>query len=208
MKYDFSPIRNIIFDLGGVLLDIHYLKTIEAFSQLGLKNPEEAFSKSQQAEIFQSFECGQVSEEAFLGYLKSEMPKASKDDLIAGWNALLGGFPAARLDFITSIHEKYNCYVLSNTNIIHQRAFEEIIERAVGWDNFSSVFKEIYYSHDMGLRKPDGAIFQKVMEEQGLKPEETCFIDDSPQHVGAAAKKGILAIHLKDDEEIWDVIPS
>lgn len=208
MKSDFSHIRNIIFDLGGVLLDIDYLRTIRAFSELGLANPEEAFSKANQAEIFRLFECGQVSESVFLSHLQSEMPEAKNEGLITGWNAMLGGFPKQRLDFIESINSKYNCYVLSNTNIIHQREFERIIEGVVGWENFASAFKKIYYSHEMGLRKPDISIFLKVLEEQGLNPKETCFIDDSPQHVRAAVQAGILGVHLKDDEEIWDVIPT
>jgi putative hydrolase of the HAD superfamily len=194
--------------LGGVLLDIHYLKTIEAFGELGLNSPEQAFSKASQAEIFQSFERGQVSEKEFLSYLQSEMPSAKNEALIAGWNAMLGGFPKSRLDFIESINSNYNCFVLSNTNSIHQKAFEKIVDQAVGWENFTSAFKKIYYSHGMNLRKPNVAIFQKVLEEQKLNPKETCFIDDSPQHVEAANQVGILGIHLKDDEEIWDIIPS
>lgn len=206
MKQDFKDIQHIIFDLGGVLLNIDYQATVEAFQALGLVNPLEAFTKEQQASLFQDFEKGSIDSDTFISQLQNVMPKASKNDIVDAWNAMLGEFPKARFAFLEQVSKKYDCYVLSNTNIIHLRAFETIIDNSVGWSAFSNLFTKVYYSHELGMRKPDAEIFIEILNRHNLNPENTCFIDDSPQHVAAAAHIGIRAIHLQEGQEIWDVI--
>ncbi len=206
MKTNFKNIKHIIFDLGGVLLNIDYSKTVEAFRALGLENPLEAFTKEQQAELFQKFEKGKIDESTFIVTLQKEMPNANAQQLIDAWNAMLGDFPIDRFVFLAEISKKYDCYVLSNTNIIHQRAFEDIIDHKVGWKSFAELFTYVYYSHELGMRKPDAEIFEEVLRRHNLKGSETCFIDDSPQHVATAKKLGIHAVHLGEGEEIWDVL--
>jgi len=192
-----SQIKNILFDLGGVLLDIDYLKTVEAFKELGLKNPEKAFTKEVQAELFQQFERGRISEIEFLETLNSHMPNASKTQIVSAWNALLGDFPKRRYEFLKELTKTHNLAVLSNTNIIHERAFVAIIDKSVGWKNFSDLFVGLGYSHVLGERKPDAKIFTLLINNVGFNAEETLFIDDTPEHVEGARKAGFNAIHLK-----------
>jgi len=201
-----DKIKNIIFDLGGVLLNIDYQKTVNAFKALGMPNPEQAFTKEIQAEFFQQFEKGFISEHVFVSEIKKQLKNASSQDIIDAWCALLGDFPIKRFDLLNSLSRKYRIFLLSNTNIIHLKAFREIIEGAVGWDAFTGVFEGIGYSHELNMRKPNADIFMKMMETYKLKASETCFIDDTPEHVAAASSLGIKAMHLKDGKEIWDLL--
>lgn len=191
-----SQIKNILFDLGGVLLDIDYLKTVEAFRKLGLENPEKAFTKEIQAELFQKFERGKMNEDEFLGILNEHMPKANASEITNAWNALLGELPEERYHFVRSLKDKYMLGVLSNTNSIHEKEFVKIIDHAVGWRNFENLFQGLGYSHALGERKPNPEVFSMCLDNLGFKPNETLFIDDTPEHVEGAKKAGLRAIHL------------
>jgi len=206
MEKDQQKIKNIIFDLGGVLLNIDYLKTVDAFAKLGMENPEQAFSKEIQAEYFQKFEKGLISESVFVSEIQKQFENVSSREVVNAWNALLGDFPVKRFEYLQSLKPKYRLFLLSNTNIIHLNAFRKIIDSSVGWSEFSALFDGIGYSHEMKMRKPDAEIFNEIMNMYDLKPGETCFIDDTEMHVKSARTTGIVAFHLKDTEEIWDVL--
>lgn len=206
MEKESKTIKNIIFDLGGVLLNIDYLKTVEAFGKLGMTSPEQAFSKEIQADLFQRFEKGLISENVFVSEINKVLSSASPQDIINAWCALLGDFPIERYTYLHELSKKYRLFLLSNTNITHLKAFEKIIDEAVGWNNFTSLFEGIGYSHELKMRKPDGEIFMKMMEKYNLNPAETCFIDDTDVHVATANSLGIKAYHLSEGKEIWDVL--
>lgn len=197
-----SQIKNILFDLGGVLLNIDYLKTVNAFRKLGLDNPERAFTKEIQAEIFQRFECGQLSDYEFISALKQNIPGASELDITKAWNALLGDFPSYRYEMLTQLKDRYRLGVLSNTNSIHERAFMKIIDNSVGWKNFKELFVGIGYSHILGERKPNAEAFIKCMKNLDFNPKHTLFIDDTEEHVLGARKAGLNAIHLTTGEVV------
>lgn len=191
---------NIIFDLGGVLLNIEYDKTVKAFKALGLAEPEKAFTKTVQAGVFQNFEKGLLSPADFIDALSKHMPGASPEQITDAWNALLGDFPTERYSFLKTLSKDFNLFVLSNTNAIHEKAFVNIIESAVGWANFESLFQGIAYSHELGMRKPEPEIFEEILKRFGLDKSETVFIDDTLMHVEAANKTGIKAFHLDGEE--------
>ncbi|MCA1764029.1 MAG: HAD family hydrolase [Cryomorphaceae bacterium] len=192
-------IRNIIFDLGGVLLNIEYDRTVDAFKKLGLKEPEKAFTKEVQAGIFQKFEKGQISSREFVNVLSKHMLGASQAQIVDAWNALLGDFPIERYHFLSQLAEKYQLFVLSNTNAIHETAFQKIIEKSVGWEKFKSLFAGIAYSHNLGERKPNPEIFLKVLSINEISADETIFIDDTKEHVESASKLGIKSLHLENE---------
>ena len=201
-----DKIKNIIFDLGGVLLNIDYQKTVNAFKALGMPNPEQAFTKEIQAEFFQQFEKGLISEEVFIAEIKKQLKNVSSHDIVEAWCALLEDFPRERFEFLNSLSGKYRIFLLSNTNIIHLKAFQEIIESAVGWDAFISIFEGMGYSHELNMRKPNADIFKKMMIMYNLDPSETCFIDDTTEHVATAKSLGINAMHLPDKTDIRDLL--
>lgn len=206
MKKEREKIENIIFDLGGVLLNIDYVKTVDAFKSLGMSDPEQAFTKEVQSDFFQQFEKGLISETVFISEINKEFKDATPQQIVDAWCALLGDFPIERFEFLKTLSKKYRLFLLSNTNIIHLKAFQKIIDESVGWINFTSLFEGIGYSHELNMRKPDTEIFLKMMNKYSLNPNKTCFIDDTDVHVATANSLGITAFHLTDDKEIWDVL--
>lgn len=195
-------IKNIILDLGGVLLNIDYYKTIEAFKELGIPNFEELFTQAKQEHLFDKYESGLIDSEGFIEGLKKKLPETiSEEEIKSAWNAMLLNFPQERLDFLMELRKSYNTALLSNTNPIHLEAFHKIIQQNNGIDTLENHFDTIYFSSDMGMRKPNPEIFLQVCKEQGFKPSETLFIDDTEQHVEGAKKAGLNAAHMNTEKQ-------
>lgn len=191
-------IKNIVLDLGGVLLNIDYYKTIEAFKQLGIPNFEELFTQAKQEHLFDKYESGLINSDDFIEGLKKKLPSTiSEEEIKSAWNAMLLDFPDERLKFLLELKQNYNTVLLSNTNPIHLEAFLKIIHKNNGIDSLENHFDKVYFSSDMGMRKPNPEIFLEVCKDQGFKPSETLFIDDTEQHVEGAKKAGLMAAHLE-----------
>ncbi|MGB6036407.1 MAG: HAD family phosphatase [Cryomorphaceae bacterium] len=199
-------IKNVIFDLGVVLLDVNYQDTIEAFSSLGLKSPEEAFSKQKQDKFFRRYERGQISEKEFFSGLSARTGEVDIDKLRNAWCAMLGELPQEKFDFIRKLSQGYRLFILSNTNYTHQVWFENKIHEQYGWKSFSNAFEFIGYSHQINQRKPDEAAFKYLLDKFDLNPRETLFIDDILEHVEGARKLGVLAIHYEEGENLIEII--
>lgn len=199
-------IKNVIFDLGVVLLEVNYQDTIEAFSSLGLESPEEAFSKQKQDDFFRRYERGQISESDFLIGLSARIGGAEKEKLKDAWCAMLGELPKEKYDFIRELSGEYRLFILSNTNYTHQVWFERKIQEQYGWKSFSDCFEFIGYSHQINQRKPDEAAFKYLLEEFDLNPVETLFIDDTLEHVEGARKLGVLAVHYEEGENLREIV--
>lgn len=192
-------IQNIIFDLGGVIINIDYQLTINAFKQLGISNFDEVFSKAKQEKLFDDLEKGNVSPDHFVYRLLSKMPEnTTEQQVIDAWNAMLLNVPQERLSLLKKLNMKYNTSLLSNTNEIHLEAFHKKIKQENGISILAPFFDNVYFSCEMGMRKPDEEIFREVCDQENYKPEETLFIDDSIQHIEGARKVGLHAYHLKD----------
>lgn len=188
-------IKNIIFDLGGVIYDVNYQHTIDAFTDLGALNAKSLYSQAEQTKLFDQYETGVLSTDDFIKGLKRELPSGVTDEEIKlAWNAMLKGLPEHRLDFLEEIAEDYNIYLLSNINEMHLNQVNEEMDK-FDYGDLRSYFDGVYYSFEIGLRKPTSEIFEKVLNDEGLDPEETLFIDDSAQHVKGAKKVGLNAFH-------------
>jgi len=193
-------IRHIIFDLGGVILNIDYRLTQQAFEQLGLKNGGEFYSKQRQHKIFDLLETGKIGEEEFLATVQNVLPgRLQYGEITEAWNAMILDFPLRRLQILQQLQLHYDLFLLSNTNVIHERAYNRVLQLTCGYPSLSVFFDKIYLSHRVGLRKPDVRIFKLVMDENRLKPEQTLFIDDSIQHIESAKSLGIQTIHMLDE---------
>ena len=199
-------IKAIIFDLGAVILNINYQNTIDTFSKLGVKKASTFYSKKKQANLFNQIETGHITAGKFLAELQKETSNASIDQVSEAWNAMLLDLPENRLALIQSLKKKYSIYLLSNTNTVHIDAFKKKIGR-VKWIEFCNLFDRIYLSHEIGLRKPNAAIFEYILKEQNLQAHEVFFIDDSAGHIESANKLGIKTHHLKNGEEIATLFP-
>lgn len=196
-------IKNIIFDLGGVILNIDYNRTVLAFEQLGVAQFQNLFSKKQQNDFFDKWETGKISSSEFVQSIKSEYNlKCSDADIINAWNSMIIDFPLRRLQILQQLQLHYNIYLLSNTNAIHEEAFNKLLLATCGLSHIGLLFDKIYLSHRIGLRKPDTSVFEYVINDNQFILEETLFIDDSIQHIDSANRVGLRTIHIQDDMSI------
>ncbi len=192
-------IKNIILDLGGVLINLDYGKLNKSLSSLGLSN---AFSKAKQIELFDKLEEGKISDENFLREF-NELAKANHNHqtIINAWNSILLDFPQERLHLLRLLAEKYRMFLFSNTNSIHINEVYNILKRDCGVNDLNQYFERIYLSNELGLRKPKSEGFKFILEDNQLNANETLFIDDSPQHVEGAKKVGLNAKWLDLEKE-------
>lgn len=198
-----NGIKNIIFDLGGVLLDIDYNKTISAFKDLGIENFEEMFSQLHSNALFEKLETGHISEEYFYKTIKKVIPgPVSNEILDKAWNAMILGFPKEKLEFLTGISDRYKIFLLSNTNSIHLKYFRKIFTKDTGKLTLDSYFSKTWYSHLIGLRKPYKEIYEFVLHDAHLIAEETLFIDDTAANIDTALQSGLKTHLLLPQESI------
>jgi len=191
-------IKNIIFDLGAVLFTIDYTLTIKSFEDLGISDVSSFFSKKMQDPIFDHYEIGAVTTKQFSEKLREHLPAStSNKDIVNAWNAMLLSFPLSSIKLLQGLSPNYRLFLLSNTNALHFTSFHDIIFKQHGIYGLESFFEKVYYSHLIGMRKPDKKIFEFVLEENNLIPSETLFIDDLPQHVKGARETGIDGVLLK-----------
>ena len=203
-----TEIKSIIFDLGGVILNLDYSKTVDEFKKIGVLNFKEFYSQKKQALLFDDFEKGKIKPEAFISSFKeSENLKIKEIDFINAWNAMLLEIPIEKLQFIDGLKKDYKIILLSNTNEIHIKKFEDDLKKNNMLEQFYKCFDKIYYSSRMGKRKPEENCFNQVLEENRLIAENTLFIDDSVQHIEGAKKAGIKTFHLEKNKSILDLVP-
>jgi FMN phosphatase YigB (HAD superfamily) len=199
MKLHLQPmIKNVIFDLGGVLLNIDYNLTVEAFKELGVPFFEEVFSKFRQDRVSDDFEKGLISEVEFRTHIRDVAGINYDDESIdRAWNAMLLDFPPSRIEMLKKLKsDGFNLFLLSNTNIIHYNVYTRSFKAETGVE-FDSLFTHAYYSHQIGLRKPEKEIFDKVLSDAELQPDETLYIEDSQQHTDVARTLGIQCLLMQ-----------
>ena len=180
------------------MINIDYILTEQAFIDAGIKNFQRLFNQLQQSTLFDQFEMGMIPREEFIGSLqKASSTPITASQIMSAWNAMLLDFPVRRLQILQQLALYYDLFLLSNTNEIHEEAFNGILMRSHGIPNIGVFFDKVYYSHRLGLRKPMKEIFARVLEDSGLEPAHTLFIDDSPQHIEGAKLLGIQTIYLE-----------
>ncbi len=198
----FQP-KAIIFDLGGVIINLDYHATAKAFKNLGIKNFDEVYSKQKQESLFDDFEKGITKPADFRAVIRKHLPNQVSDEQIdEAWNAMLLDIPKYRVEWLSKMSSKYRIFLLSNTNEIHIKAFTKILMDTYSENIFEKTFEKIYYSSRMKMRKPDEEIFECVLKENNLIATETLFIDDSEQHIKGAEKVGLNVYHLKTNQDI------
>lgn len=196
----------IIFDLGGVLLNLDYDLTEKAFISLGMTNFGESYSQLQQVQLFDRYETGQISSFHFVNRLLDLLPPGTTaNQVVHAWDAMILDFPLERLRQLEALSQKYRLFLLSNTNDLHIDAVRRSLEKAVGHRNLEQYFEKTYFSSAVGMRKPDAKIFEFVCSDNKLEPAKIVFIDDSPQHVEGAKSAGIEAFLLEKNQEVFEL---
>lgn len=191
-------IDTIIFDFGDIFINLDKEATPAALKKLGLKE----WNSSLDA-MNLDFEKGKISEMEFILGLQNYIPNASILEIREAWNAILLDFPLYRLEFLQMLSQKYRLFLLSNTDSIHIDRFQHKTGITF-YRDFYKCFEKVYFSYELGMRKPDSAIFEFVIKEHNLSPKNTLFIDDNPENIESAQNLGLQTWHLQKGEE--DVI--
>lgn len=189
----------LLFDLGGVLININYQATIDAFEKLGIENFKDMYSQANQSGLFDDYETGKISSFAFVNGILDVLPQGcTANQVVHAWNAMLLDWPKERLAFLQNLAKTHDLYVLSNTNDLHMEQARRNLAKSTDLQ-LEDYFTKVFLSQELGDRKPNVSIFQKVADQIGVKPEEIFFVDDSIQHVESALSLGMEAVHLTQD---------
>ncbi len=198
--------KNIIFDLGGIFLNLNYQLTKDLFIKYGITDFDDLFTQHHANDLFEDLEKGKITPAEFYdAFRKETKTELSNEEIKKAWNAMLVSFPKERIDWLKSIKERYNIYLFSNTNQIHYDRIMELYNRDLGTDDFNDLFIKPYYSHEMGLRKPYADSFLHILEEQQLDAAETLFIDDTIKNIEGANELGLQTIHLVAPKTLLDL---
>jgi FMN phosphatase YigB (HAD superfamily) len=198
---DLTGIKNLIFDLGGIIINIDFQLTFEAFAKASGKDVLSTIKKFEEEKIFARFEKGDYSERELRFLINKELNTSLSDDIIdRAWNALLMDIPMSRIEMLKELAKDHRLYLLSNTNSIHISAVNKILLRTCGIESLDLLFERVYYSYEIKMAKPDVQIYEFVLRDNDLKAGETMFIDDNADNIKGAAKAGIKTLHIKYPE--------
>ncbi len=200
-------IKNIIFDLGGVIINLDNRRTEEAFTALGIKNFRDYFGHGFAASFFSDYEIGKISDQEFIGGLRQlgGLSQVPEQTIVDGWNALLLDFPPERIRLISELRKTYRLFLFSNTNALHLAALRQIWSNSFDGDGaLDDYFEKTYYSHLMGMRKPDPESFGVILKENNLKAQETLFVDDAIVNVEGAEQAGLKGLFLRPGISLLD----
>lgn len=192
-----TKIKNIIFDWGGVITDLNFKATINAFKELGLTIFDESVPHDPNDDLFVPFEIGKISAAEFRKRVRKMTSTPMTDEMIDNaWSAMLGELPEDRWNILMKAAGKYRTFLLSNTNAIHLPYYFNRIHEKYGTNGYTHLFEKTYYSFEIGMRKPNAEIFKFVVKDAGINAEETMFIDDFIENIDTARLMGFQTIHL------------
>ena len=188
-------INAIIFDFGDIFINLEKEKSIEEFKKLGLNGPnEELIAKNA------LFEKGQITELQFIESFQKFIPNASLEEIIKAWNLIIGDFPLYRLEFLQMLSTRYRLFLLTNTDSIHINRFEHKVGMSF-YTDFYRCFEKVYYSYEMGMRKPQPEIFTTILNKHDLSPKRTLFVDDKKINTDMAENLGLHVWNLQVGKE-------
>jgi len=195
LPIDWTPIRHVVLDFGGVLYKINHQATANAFSKLGLNHFDSLYSHGTQSNLMDDLECGKTTPEEFILTLKNRChPNTTGDEVTKAWNAVLIGLRPNLIPLLNKLADQFDLILFSNTNALHAAHFEKQILHENG-KAFQATFRHIIYSHRLGHRKPNLKAYQQVERQFGLNPSATLFIDDTLANVRGATNAGWTAVH-------------
>ena len=198
-------IKNIIFDLGGVILNLDNRRTEEAFINLGVKDIRQYFGHGHAAAFFKDYEVGRITDREFIDAIRGLTGAAVPDQaIIDAWNALLLDFPPERIGLLQELGKTHRIFLFSNTNALHLAALRRIYADAFGKGMLDDHFEKTYYSHLLGMRKPDRGSYEHILRENGLKGSETLFVDDAIVNVEGAELAGLKGLYLRPGVTMLD----
>jgi putative hydrolase of the HAD superfamily len=201
-----SAIRHLLFDLGGVIINLEVPRTHQALGRLAGRDAAQIARQSKETDLFRRYETGACTDDEFRRGLRTfldvDIPDAQLDE---AWNAMLLDLPPARVELLRQLRQKYTMLLLSNTNDIHLREVNAVLGRATGVPVLEDLFDQTYYSQRIGLSKPGAASFRYVLDHAGVRAEDTLFLDDSPENLRGAQQLGIHTVLIGPNHSILDL---
>lgn len=188
-------IDTIIFDFGDVFINLDYGATERALEQLGVKE-----WNSDLDILNKKYEVGKIDELSFIEGIQKHTHNADLVTIREAWNALLLDFPLYRLEFLQMIASKYRLFLLSNTDSTHIDKFEHKVGQSFARD-FYGCFEKVYFSFEIGKRKPDENTYKYIIGNHNLVPKKTLFVDDKLENIEGAKKAGLQTWHLNPKTE-------
>ncbi len=203
-----QKVKNVILDYGNVIFMIDFPKVRQAFMNLGIQNPDDFFGHKGQDVLFDSFDKGEITIPEFRDGVRKKANRydLSDDQIDTAWNALLIGVPEGKHEILEHLNDNYRSFLCSNNNELHYAYCMDSIKMQYGIPNNDQFFERTYYSHLEGLRKPDLAIFKRILDQNNLIAQDTLFIDDSPQHLEAADRLGIQTVLCSKENPLERIV--
>lgn len=199
-------IETIIFDLGGVILDISPAETERRFAELGIEVTHEMFHITPEKNPFTLLEQGAISHDEFYDGVRDAFgTDLTNDQIRYAWDGMLLGWTPERVELIKELRKHYRILLLSNTNGVHYDTYTRTFKETFGFP-FEELFDELYVSHEMGFRKPHRDIYDKLIADSGITPDRSVFIDDTLQNIEGCEAAGIKGYHLTGGEDIRDIL--
>lgn len=200
-----SGIKNIVFDLGGVLLNIDPKRTIEAFGRLGMEQLVGDKGLTYDHEIFYQMEHGKITSDEFRSGVQKLLPQpVSFAEIDTAWTAMLLDIPAVRVQLLKNLRKHFRIYLFSNTNAIHVEKFHSDFRKQYGFE-VSTLFDIDFYSNEIGFRKPSEESFQEIIRLSGINPGQSLFVDDAAANIEGAASVGFKAYWLEPGQSVETV---
>jgi glucose-1-phosphatase len=199
---DKKSISNIVFDWGGVITNLNIMETVKAFSNLGLASFESVNLMDHQDDFFGKLEKGLIDPEEFYNEFRKYFETSISNTVIHdAWCKMLLDTPVYRIELLKKLAQKFTIYLLSNTNKIHADYYNKYLHQKYHV-NYEALFHKVYYSHELGMRKPERELFEFLISDNALDPHKTLFIDDTEINVDMASSCGIIALYLTNDNTI------
>ncbi len=202
---NFPSLKNILFDMGGVIVDLNISATLEAFYNMGFPAELLNYPVNYNTDIFYKYETGKIT----TGEFRDAMRKATGVDFEDktfddAWKSMLVDIPTHRIELIKKLADKYDLYILSNTSELHTPVFENLFLQNAGI-SMRKLFKQRFYSNEIGHYKPDDSSYRYVLEHANIQAGETLFLDDNIQNIKAAQAVGFNAIHISEYKSLGDL---
>jgi epoxide hydrolase-like predicted phosphatase len=206
LKSILNNLSTIIFDLGGVLINLDTSRSVNSFGRLSGLSEEEVYAKFLDDGWSYAFEKGEIDSATFRNEVRKSLGVEISDNQIdQAWNEMLLDIPSSRLQMVADLRNKYQLFVLSNTNAIHIETFNRKVAALTNGGIITDYFDKVYYSNELGMRKPDTEIFSFVIDENNIKPQETLFIDDMEDNIIGAQSVGLKTVHLSDQDYLTEL---
>jgi glucose-1-phosphatase len=202
-------IKNIIFDLGDVIINIDVPRAASSFAELSNQSLDNVHSLIQQNDVFKKFETGNLTPLAFRSFVRDlfQTPEWTDAEIDTAWNSLLLDIPIERIHKIQELAQKgYRLFLLSNTSAIHIDEVNAILHRTAEIEHLSHLFEKLFLSYEMGIMKPHHDIYRQVLTNAGIEANETLFLDDNLDNIRAAAECGIQTIHVQKPTSIVEYL--